>query len=297
MQIAVTGASGLIGSALVPHLRRSGHEVLRLVRRRADSADEVTWDPRDGSADIEGLAGTEAIIHLAGAGVGDHRWTQSYKDEIRLSRTQGTGTIARVAAQLDPRPEVLISGSAIGYYGDTGDRVVDEDSPRGEGFLAEVVADWEAAADPAREAGIRVVHPRTGLVVAPNGGAWGRLWPLFRAGLGGTLGGGRQWWSFISLRDEVAALEFLLQSLEGPVNLTAPRPATNAEITAAMGRVLHRPALLPVPAAALKLALGEMSAEVLGSARVVPKTLRAAGFQFADPDIEAALRAALATRA
>lgn len=296
MQIAVTGASGLIGSALVPHLRRNGHEVLRLVRRRATAADEVSWDPVAGSADLEGLAGTTAIIHLAGAGVGDHRWTESYKDQIRASRTQGTDTIARVATRLDPRPEVLVSGSAIGYYGDTGDRVVDEDSPVGQGFLADVVAAWEAAADPARDAGIRVVHPRTGLVVAPKGGAWGRLWPLFRAGLGGTLGGGRQWWSFISLRDELAALEYLLQNLEGPVNLTAPRPATNAEITAAMGRVLHRPALLPVPAAALRLVLGEMSTEVLGSARVLPKTLRAAGFQFQDPDIEAALRAALGAR-
>lgn len=296
MRIAVTGASGLIGRALVPYLRRNGHEVLRLVRRTASAADEVSWDPGVGTVDLAGLTGIDAVVHLAGAGVGDHRWTDAYKQEIRDSRVLGTRTIANAVAQLRPRPEVLVSGSAIGYYGDTGDRAVDEDSPRGEGFLAEVVQAWEDAADPARQAGIRVVHPRTGLVVAREGGAWGRMWPLFRSGLGGTLGSGRQWWSFISLQDEVHALEYVMLHLSGPVNLTAPKPATNAEVTSAMGRLLGRPTFLPVPSAALKLALGEFSTEILSSARVLPATLRAAGFRFQDPDIDSALRSALLTR-
>lgn len=296
MCIAVTGASGLIGRALVPYLRRNGHEVLRLVRRTAAAADEVSWDPIAGTVDLAGLTGIDAVVHLAGAGVGDHRWTEAYKQEIRDSRVLGTRTIANAVSQLRPRPEVLVSGSAIGYYGDTGDRAVDEDSPRGEGFLAEVVQAWEDAADPARQAGIRVVHPRTGLVVAREGGAWGRMWPLFRSGLGGTLGSGKQWWSFISLQDEVLALEYVMLHLSGPVNLTAPKPATNAEVTAAMGRLLGRPTFLPVPSAALKFALGEFSTEILSSARVLPATLRAAGFRFLDPDIDSALRSALLTR-
>jgi len=232
------------------------------------------------------------VIHLAGAGVGDHRWTDQYKATIRDSRVLGTDTIARAMAALDPRPSVLVSGSAIGYYGDTGQDPVDESAPAGTGFLADVVVEWESAADPARDAGIRVVHPRTGLVVAGAGGAWGRLWPIFRMGLGGRLGDGRQWWSFISLRDELAALAFLLEHLEGPVNLTAPNPATNAEVAAAMGRLLRRPALLPVPAAALQLVLGEFSSEVLGSTRVIPSKLLGAGFGFQDPTIDEALASA-----
>lgn len=296
MRIAVTGASGLIGSALVPHLRGQGHEVRRLVRGVATAPDEVRWDPDRGTVDLAGLAGTDAVIHLAGAGVGDRRWTDAYKATIHDSRVLGTDTIARAMAELDPKPAVLVSGSAIGFYGDTGQEPVDESSPAGSGFLADVVVDWEAAADPAREAGIRVVHPRTGLVVAGRGGAWGRLWPLFRFGLGGRLGNGRQWWSYISLRDELAALAFLLENLDGPVNLTAPNPATNAEVTAAMGRLLKRPTVLPVPAKALELALGEFSSEVLGSARVLPARLLEAGFAFQDPTIDDALAAALATR-
>ncbi len=293
MRVAVTGASGLIGSALVPHLRGQGHEVLRLVRGLATAPDEVRWDPDRGYVDLAPLAGTDAVIHLAGAGVGDHRWTAEYKAAIRDSRVLGTDTIARAMAELHPRPSVLVSGSAIGFYGDTGQREVDESAEAGAGFLADVVVDWEAAADPAREAGIRVVHPRTGLVVARDGGAWGRLWPIFRLGVGGRLGSGRQWWSFISLRDEVAALAYLLQHLEGPVNLTAPNPVTNAEMTAAMGHLLKRPTLIPVPAKALELVLGEFSSEVLGSARVRPGRLLDAGFDFHDPTIESALAAAL----
>jgi len=292
--IAVTGASGLIGRALVPALRAQGHRVLRLVRTTATSADEVQWDPKAGTVDLAALAGTRAVIHLAGAGVGDNRWTDAYKNEIRNSRVLGTRTIATAMAALQPKPAVLVAGSAIGWYGDTGDRAVDESSPAGTGFLADVVQAWEAAADPARDAGIRVAHARTGLVVAKQGGAWARLFPIFRLGLGGKLGSGRQYWSWISLRDEVSALMYLVDStLAGPVNLTAPNPATNAEVTAAMGKVLGRPTLFPVPAVALKTALGEFSTEILSSARVLPKVLEQAGFQWQDRDIASAISTAL----
>ena len=295
MRIAVTGASGLIGSALVPHLRSSGHEVLRLVRRPASAPDEVTWDPSAGTVDLDGLAGVDAVVHLAGAGVGDHRWTDAYKREILDSRVNGTHTIVKAITSIDPTPRVLVSASAIGWYGDTGDRIVDETAPAGTGFLADVVRAWEAAADPARTAGIRVVHPRTGLVVAGDGGAWARMFPLFRLGLGGKLGDGRQYWSWISLRDEIRALTFLLEreDVSGPVNLTGPTPVTNAEVTEVMGRVLHRPTILPAPAFALKAVLGEFSTEVLGSARVVPGVLPEAGFTFEDATIESAIRSAL----
>ena len=295
MKIAVTGASGLIGQPLVAHLRDQGHDVYRMVRRATSAPDEITWNPESGFVDLEKLAGTEAVIHLAGAGVGDHRWTDAYKKEIRDSRVKGTDTIARAIASLDPKPRVFVSGSAIGFYGDTGDRIVTETDPAGHGFLADVVVAWEAAANPARDAGIRVVHPRTGLVVAGNGGAWGRMFPLFKAGVGGKLGSGKQYWSWISLRDEVGALTYLMEneSLTGPVNLTAPTPQTNAEITKVMGSVLGRPTLLAVPSVALKTVLGEFSLEVLGSARVLPAVLEQKGFHFQDTTIESAIRQAL----
>jgi hypothetical protein len=297
MRIAVTGASGLIGGALVPHLRARGHEVLRLVRRTSGAPDEVTWDPMGGTVDVAGLAGVEAVIHLAGAGVGDHRWTPEYKAIIRESRTAGTATLATALASMDRPPTVLVSGSAIGFYGDTGNTAVDETAPAGSGFLADVVVAWEAAAQPARDAGIRVVHPRTGLVVAGRGGAWAKLWPLVRLGVGGKFGSGRQWWSFISLRDELAALTHLVDHpLDGPVNLTAPNPVTNAEMTKAMGRLLRRPTVLPVPAKAMQMALGEFSSEVLGSVRVLPTRLLEAGFEFQDPTIDLALAYAWASR-
>jgi uncharacterized protein (TIGR01777 family) len=295
MRIAVTGASGLIGSALVRSLAFDGHEVRRLVRRAPAGDGEVRWDPAAGTVDTAGLAGCEAIVHLAGAGVGDRRWTEARKKVLVDSRVQGTDAIARAAASLDTPPRVLVCGSAVGYYGDTGDSWVDEDSPAGEGFLADLVQRWEAAAEPARAAGIRTVHARTGLVVSSAGGAWGRLFPLFKAGLGGRLGSGRQYWSFIALHDEIAALRHLIDTdgLSGPVNLTAPEPLTNREITAAMGRVLHRPTLAAVPAPALRIALGEFSGDVLGSQRVRPGRLLESGFGYTFPGIDQAIRAAL----
>ena len=295
MRIAVTGASGLIGSALVPALAADGHEIVTLVRRAPAAPGEVRWDPVAGTVDTAGLAGCGAIVHLAGAGVGDRRWTDARKKVLRDSRVLGTAAIARAAAALDTPPGVLLCGSAIGYYGDTGDAYVDEDSPAGGGFLADLVQDWEAAAEPARAAGIRTVYARTGLVVARSGGAWGRLFPVFKAGLGGRLGDGRQFWSFIAMHDEIAALRFALgtPSLSGPVNLTAPEPLTNREVTVAMGRVLHRPALAAVPAPVLRVVLGEFAGDVLGSQRVRPKRLLDAGFVFAFPHIDQAISAAL----
>lgn len=295
MRIAVTGSSGLIGSALSRSLAADGHDVVRLVRRAPAGPAEVRWDPRRGTVDTAGLAGCEAVVHLAGAGIGDRRWSDSRKKELVDSRALGTGAVARAAAALDTPPRVLVSASAIGIYGDTGDTAVDEDSPVGSGFLAELCQQWEAAADPARAAGIRTVHPRTGLVVAKGGGAWARLFPLFKAGLGGRLGDGRQFWSFIALHDEVAAIRYALDTAElsGPVNLTAPKPLTNREITAVMGRVLHRPTVASVPESVLRLVLGELAQDVVGSQRVLPKRLLEAGFSFAFPEFDQAVTAAL----
>lgn len=299
MRIAVTGASGLIGSALVRSLRTQGHDVVRLVRGTAEAFDEVAWDPTGGTVDTATLGAVDGVVHLAGAPVGPEsfpaivtgaqRWTDSYKAVIRDSRVRGTRTLATALAGMDAPPKVLVSGSAIGYYGDTGAEVVDESAPGGAGFLADVVRDWESAADPARSAGIRVVHPRTGLVVAGEGGTWAKLWPIFRLGVGGRLSTGEQYWSFISLRDEVRALQFLLDDLEGPVNLTAPNPVTNKEVTEAMGELVRRPTVLRVPEKALQIALGEFSSEVLGSTRVIPRRLLDAGFTFTHPTIEDAL--------
>ncbi|MGW3492829.1 TIGR01777 family oxidoreductase [Streptomyces sp. NPDC001020] len=294
-RIAVAGASGLIGSALVRSLVAEGHEVVRLVRRTARSRDEVRWDPEGQYVDTAGLVGCEVVVNLAGAGVGDHRWTDAYRKTLRDSRVLGTAALAEAVALLPEPPRVFVNGSAIGYYGDTGDRAVDEEAPPGDGFLPSLCVEWEEAAAAAREAGVRTVLARTGLVVAREGGAWGRLFPIFRAGLGGRMGDGNQYWSFISLHDEVAAIRHLIdtEGLSGPFNLTAPQPLTNREITAAMGRVLHRPTLFAVPEPVLRLALGEMAGDVLGSARVLPRRLAESGFSFAFPGIEEALQAAL----
>ncbi|MGW4491761.1 TIGR01777 family oxidoreductase [Streptomyces sp. NPDC004376] len=293
-KIAVAGASGLIGSALVRSLRGDGHEVVRLVRHEPRGDDEVRWDPERQTVDAAGLSGCDVVVNLAGAGVGDKRWTPEYKRLIRDSRVLGTAALAEAAASLPEPPRVFVNGSAIGYYGDTGDRITDESAPPGDGFLPSVCEEWEEAAAPVREAGVRTVFVRTGLVVASEGGAWGRLFPLFKAGLGGRLGNGRQYWSYIALHDEVAAIRHLIdrEDLSGPFNLTAPEPLTNQEITEAMGRVLHRPTPFPVPAAVLRTVLGEMAGDVLGSQRVVPARLLESGFAFAFPGIEDTIRAA-----
>jgi uncharacterized protein (TIGR01777 family) len=275
-------------------LRADDHDVIRLVRRAPSAPDEIRWDPKAGVVDLNGLAGSQAIVNVAGAGVADHRWTAAYKRELRDSRVFGTRTIAKAAAALNPRPSVLVVGSAMGYYGDTGERAVDEHGPKGAGFGADIVADCEAAAEPARAAGIRVVHTRSGLIFSTHGNAWARMYKLFRLGLGGKLGNGRQFWSFISLTDEVRAIRYLIDSdLEGPVNVTSPNPVRQAEIAAVMGRVLHRPTVLPVPQFALRIVLGEFSSEILSSRRILPGVLLGAGFVFEHPDAESAVRAAL----
>jgi len=290
MKIAIAGSSGLIGTQLVASLRADGHEVLRLVRRPATAPSEVTWDPIKRSVDFDKLTGIDALINLAGAGVGDHRWTSKYKQTILDSRVDSTALCAEIATKV--LPHVFISASAIGWYGDTSDREVDESTPAGSGFLADVVVAWEAAAQPARDAGIRVVHPRTGLVISNKGGAWGKLLPIFKLGLGGKMGSGKQYWSYISMADEIAALKFLLtnESISGPVNLTAPQPATNAQVTKSMGRVLRRPTLFAVPAFILKTVLGEFSQEILGSTRVVPTVLIQNGYEFIHPTLDASLQ-------
>ncbi len=297
-RIVVTGSSGLIGTALCASLESDGHEVVRLIRSGKTSEHRVLWNPRAGDASgipSGTLDSVDAIVHLAGAGVGDKRWTDSYKQEILNSRVLSTRTLSAALAATAQRPTAFVSGSAIGWYGDTGDRLVDESAPAGSGFLADVVVQWEAAADAARDAGVRVVHPRTGLVMSKWGGAWQRMLPLFKAGLGGKLGSGQQWWSWITLRDEVRALRFLIDTeIQGPVNLVSPAAATNAEVTAAMAKALKRPAFLPAPAFALKAALGEFSTEVLGSARVAPTVLTNAGFSWLDPTLEQALATLLA---
>ncbi|MBF9071097.1 TIGR01777 family oxidoreductase [Streptacidiphilus fuscans] len=299
MRIAVTGSTGLIGSALVRSLLDDGHEVVRLVRRepqeRADGSVEVRWNPPLRAIDRQGLVGVDAAVHLAGAGVGDQRWTASYKRKIHDSRILGTATLADALAGLPQPPRVLVSGSAVGYYGQTGDAVIDESAPAGGDFLARVCVEWEAATAPAADAGIRVAHARTGLVVGSGGGAFARLFPLFKLGLGGRLGDGRQYWSFISLRDQVAALRHLIdtQGLSGAFNLTAPVPVTNAEVTAALGRVLRHPTVFAVPEFALKAALGEMAVEVVGSHRCVPTRLLDSGFRFAHTTVDQAIQAAL----
>lgn len=301
MKVAVTGSTGLIGSALVRSLLVDEHEVIRLVRpgaqtgRRADGTLGVAWDPMKKQIDAAALEAIDGVVHLAGAGVGDKRWTASYKTQILESRRFGTATLARALAGLDKPPRVLISASAVGYYGQTGDREAREGDPAGTDFLARVCEVWESEADPAREAGIRVAHPRTGIVFSRRGGAAAKLLPLFRLGLGGRLGDGQQYWSLISLADEVGALRFLLENdgIEGPVNLTAPTPETNARITQEVAQQLHRPAVVPVPSFALRIALGEMAIEVIGSQRVLPTVLQHAGYRFRHPTLPDIVKAGL----
>lgn len=260
MTIIVTGSSGLLGSALVKALRDDGARVVRLVRRVPKDGDESFWDPAKGVVDPAALEGAEAVIHLAGAGIGDRRWSDDYKREVVRSRVEGTRTLVGALAGLAAKPVALLSGSAIGFYGDTGEASVDESAPAGAGFLAqEVVVPWEAETAPAEEAGIRVVRLRTGLVLSGQGGMLSRLLPVFRLGLGAPLGSGRQYWSWISIDDWVLAVQHILRNSEisGPVNLTAPEPVTNAEFTKVLGAALHRPTLpLAVPGFVLRTAIG-----------------------------------------
>lgn len=288
-RIAITGASGLIGGALVGFLKSEGHTVQRLVRRDPVSPEEIKWDPKTGYVDIEALRGVDAVIHLAGAGVSDKRWTKKYKAEILNSRLLGTTAIAQAVAEVNPK--VFISASAIGWYGESGNRAVVESDMEGDDFLAAVCREWEAASALAGEK-VRRVNLRTGLVLDPTGGALGRMLPLFRLGLGGKLGNGKQWWSWITLHDVVRAIDFILDhEISGPVNLTSPNPVTNQEFTSALARAMKRPAVFPVPAIALKIALGGFSMEILGSKKVIPQTLTESGFQWDYPHLTSALNA------
>jgi uncharacterized protein (TIGR01777 family) len=293
-RVAVTGASGLLGAALVSRLTAAGHSVLPLVRDRARAkSPAIYWDPERDALDAAALEGVDAVVHLAGESVAGGRWTAARRARILGSRTKGTTLLARALAGLREPPRVLVSASAVGYYGDTGDREVDEGAPRGDGFLAEVCEAWEAAAQPARDAGIRVVHPRFGVVLAAHGGALERLLPLFRLGVGGRVGSGQQGFPWVALDDVVAALVFALgdETLRGPVNVVAPARTSNAEFTRALASVLARPAFLPVPAFALRAAFGAMADEALLSGQfAVPRALEAHGFRFAYPALPGALR-------
>ena len=287
-RIAITGASGLIGTALVGHLKSEGHTVQRFVRRPVVAPDEIQWDPKSGYVDIETLRGVDAVIHLAGVGVGDKRWSKKYKSEILNSRLLGTTAIAHAVNEV--KPQVFISASAIGWYGESGNRSVVESDRVGDDFLAAVCREWEGAADLVTD--VRTVKLRTGLVLDPTGGALGKMLPLFRLGLGGKLGNGKQWWSWITLHDVIRAITFLLENkVEGPVNLTSPNPVTNQEFTSALARAMHRPALFPAPAIALKIALGGFSSEILGSKKVIPQVLRDSGFTWDYPHVTNALAA------
>ena len=292
-RVAVAGSSGLIGSALSASLRARGTEVIRLVRRAPTSPDERAWDPAKGELDPSVLDRVDAVITLAGAGVGDRRWSPSYKQEILASRVDSTRTLAAAAAAAGvPR---MVAGSAIGIYGDRGDEVLTEASAPGTGFLVEVVRAWEEAADPAREAGVAVAHARTGLVAARQGGAMEPILRLARLGLGGPLGSGRQWWPLLSLDDEVAALIWLIDNdLTGPVNLAPPQPVRQRELAREIGRQLHRPAILPAPGLAMRVAVGEFAGEVLASTRVLPHVLLDHGFEWQQPDLPSLVRWLLA---
>ena len=295
MDVAITGSSGLIGTALSAALRSAGHTV-RPVVRSGGGPGTVRWDPSAGTIDAAELAGVDAVVHLAGEPIADERWSEEQKQRIRSSRVEGTTLVARTVADLDPQPAVLLSGSAIGYYGDRGDEVLTESSPPGDGFLPDVVEAWEAATAPASDAGIRVAHLRTGIVLDADGGALSKQLPLFKLGLGGRLGSGQQWVPWISLADEVAAIVHLLDAdVSGPVNLTAPEPVTNAEFTTTLAEVLGRPAIFPIPRFGPNLLLGKELAESLlySSARVAPRVLEGDGYRFRHPELEGALRAIL----
>lgn len=293
MKVIVTGSSGLIGSELVAELTRQDHQVTRLVRR-PPQAGEAAWDPAAGTIEAEKLEGHDAVVNLAGVGIGAHRWTDDHKRAVRDSRVKGTDLLVRTLAGLSQPPNVLASGSAVGFYGYESELPVTEATPRGAGFLADVVTEWEEATAPAADAGIRVVVVRSGVVLTAKGGALKKQLLPFKLGLGGRLGTGRQWLSWVSLDDEVAAIIHLLatDNVEGPVNVTSPEPVTNAEFTATLARTLKRPAVMPVPTFALNALFGpQMTQEMLlGGQRVLPKALELSGFTFAHPKLEDALR-------
>ncbi len=297
--IVVTGATGLIGSALVPTLTGSGYEVRRVTRSaRSPRAGDIPWDPDRGTLDSAAFEGSTAVIHLAGEAIA-HRWTAQRRRRIRESRVKGTRLLAETLARLRVPPKLLISMSAIGYYGDRGDELLTEESASGHDFLAEVGREWESAADPARAAGIRVVHPRMGIVLSRRRGALGRMLPFFRFGLGGRMGNGRQWMSWIALTDVIAAMlhTIVTPALTGPVNFVAPNPVMNERFAKTLGDVLHRPALIPVPAFGLRLIFGEMArATILASQRVQPQRLQASGFRFPHEHLDDALRHELAKK-
>lgn len=291
MNVLISGATGLIGTALIPELEAQGHSVTRLTRSPKGTGD-IGWDPSAGRIDGS-LEGTDAVVHLAGESIAEGRWTPEKKRRIMESRRRGTRLLAGSIAALPAPPRVMVSASAIGYYGDRGNELLREESAPGSDFLAGVCREWEAAADPAREAGIRVVHPRIGIVLSTRGGALGRTLPIFKLGLGGRIGSGRQYWSWISLDDVVGALIHALtnEAVSGPVNLTAPNPPTNAGYTRVLGRVLGRPAIFPVPAPAIRIMLGEIAdALLLASQRVECARLKETGYAFRHPELEGALR-------
>jgi uncharacterized protein (TIGR01777 family) len=296
MRTAITGSSGLIGSALAAHLRAAGHEVIPVVRRTPRHG-EIRWSPADGELDAHAFEGIDAVVHLAGAGIGDHRWTDEYKQVLLDSRIQGTTLVAEAIASCENGPKVLLSGSAIGFYGARGDTELDETSAAGDGFLADLTVSWEQASAPAAAGGARVALLRTGIVLSADGGALKKQLPLFKFGLGGTMGSGTQWQSWISITDEVAAITHLLTAdISGPVNLTAPHPVTQAEFADTLGTVLKRPTFLPIPKFGPKLLLGTELADNLlfTGQRVHPAVLAADDtFTFAHPDLETALRAIL----
>jgi uncharacterized protein (TIGR01777 family) len=295
MKIVISGASGLIGTQLVTKLSSSGHEVVRLVRRSPKSG-EIQWNPKSGTLDAAALEGTDAVIHLSGAGIGDKRWSSAYRKEILDSRTDTTALLAKTIASLSRKPSVFLSGSAIGIYGARNDEQLTEVSTHGTGFLAEVCEQWEAAAKPAVDAGVRTVYLRTGIVLSPKGGALKKLLPLFKLGVGGKFGNGKQWQSWISIDDEIGAIEYLLTAnVSGVVNLTAPNPVTNAEFTKVLASVLKRPAIVPVPTFAPKILLGGELADALlfTGQRVIPAALNASGYAFKHTTLESALRSLL----
>lgn len=296
MDVVVAGSHGLIGSALVADLVARGDRVRRLVRRGSEPHDpapgirDVPWDPRTGELAPAALEGADAVVNLAGAGIGDHRWTAAYKQTLIGSRTTTTSLLARTIARTDSLP-VLVNASATGAYGDRGDEVLTEESGRGDDFLAGLVEVWEGATAPASDAGARVAWLRTGLVLAPSGGALGKLLPLLRRGVGGPLGSGNQWWSWITLLDEVAVIRHLVETkISGPVNAVAPEPTTNRALTRTLARELHRPAALPVPTFALRVALGQFAGDLVASQRVTPTVLRRTGFVWTHPGLPDAAR-------